>query len=157
MGATVTVPVEWVKFVSGLQLPPQANERLQHLMHENTEGRLTEIEREELEVLIELSEQLSLVRAQALQLLGHRPQGGLACSVVHTGFKTKEFIDEAHYLVDMEAGGRFHLSHRVFYRVAVCHHDGHHGLGREHSTTVAGTRKSSGYRAARDRSAVCDG
>ena len=74
MGATVAAPLEWVEFVSGLRLPPRADERLQRLMDENTEGRLTEIEHEELEVLVELSEQLSLVRAQALQLLGRRPQ-----------------------------------------------------------------------------------
>jgi hypothetical protein len=34
---------------------------------------LAEAERAELEMLAELSEQLSLVRAQALQLLGRKP------------------------------------------------------------------------------------
>lgn len=43
-------------------------------MDRNTEGFLTESERAELETLVELSEQLSLVRAQALQLLGRKPQ-----------------------------------------------------------------------------------
>ena len=74
MGATVSAPVEWIEFVSDLRLPPRANERLQQLMHRNTEGRLTESERAEMETLVELSEQLSLVRAQALQLLGRKPQ-----------------------------------------------------------------------------------
>lgn len=36
----------------------------------NNEGRLTQGEREELEALAELSEQLALVRAEALEVLG---------------------------------------------------------------------------------------
>ena len=74
MGATVAAPVEWIEFVSDLHLPPRANKRLQHLMDRNTEGLLTEAERAELETLVELSEQLSLARAQALHLLGRKPQ-----------------------------------------------------------------------------------
>jgi hypothetical protein len=74
MGATVSAPVEWIESVSDLRLPPRADERLQHLMDRNTEGLLTESERAELETLVEVSEQLSLVRAQALQLLGRKPQ-----------------------------------------------------------------------------------
>jgi hypothetical protein len=74
MGATVSAPVEWIEFVSDLRLPPRANERLQQLMDCNTEGHLTESERAELETLVELSEQLSLLRAQALRLLGRKPQ-----------------------------------------------------------------------------------
>jgi hypothetical protein len=74
METTVSAPVEWVKSVSGLRLPPKANERLQQLMDRNTEGLLTEIERAELETLVEFSETLSLVRARALQLLGRKPQ-----------------------------------------------------------------------------------
>jgi hypothetical protein len=74
MGATVSAPVEGIACVSDLRLPLRANERLQQLMNRNTEGFLTESERAELEMLVELSEQLSLVRAQALQLLGRKPQ-----------------------------------------------------------------------------------
>ena len=74
MGATVAAPVEWVEFVSELRLPPRANKRLQHLMDRNTEGLLTDTEHVELEAFVELSEQLSLLRAQALQLLGRTPQ-----------------------------------------------------------------------------------
>lgn len=74
MGATVAAPLEWVESVSDLRLPPRANERVQHLMDNNTEGLLTDAEHAELEALVELSEQLSLVRAQALQLLGRTPQ-----------------------------------------------------------------------------------
>jgi hypothetical protein len=71
--ATVSAPVEWIEFVSDLRLPPRANERLQQLMDRNTEGLLAEAECAELETLAEFSEQLSLVRAQALQLLGRKP------------------------------------------------------------------------------------
>lgn len=42
-------------------------------MDRNTEGLLQESEREELEALVELSERLSLVRAEALQILGKQP------------------------------------------------------------------------------------
>jgi hypothetical protein len=74
MGVTVAAPLEWVESVSDLRLPSRANERLQRLMDMNTEGLLSDAEREEFEALVELSEQLSLVRAQALQLLGRMPQ-----------------------------------------------------------------------------------
>jgi hypothetical protein len=73
MGTTVTAPLEWVEAVSGLRLPPQVNDRLQHLMDCNTEGLLTEAEHAELEMLVDLSEQLALVRATALHLLGRKP------------------------------------------------------------------------------------
>lgn len=73
MGATVAAPVEWVESVSDLRLPSRANERLQQLMDRNTEGLLTDAECAEFEALVELSEQLSLVRAQALYLLGRKP------------------------------------------------------------------------------------
>ena len=42
-------------------------------MDRNNEGVLQESEREELESLVELSEQLSLVRGAALQILGKQP------------------------------------------------------------------------------------
>jgi hypothetical protein len=73
MGTTVAAPLEWVEAVSGLRLPPKVNARLQHLMDRNTEGLLTEVERAELETLVELSGQLALVRATALHLLGRKP------------------------------------------------------------------------------------
>jgi hypothetical protein len=42
-------------------------------MDRNNEGVLQESEREELESLVELSEELSLVRGAALQILGKQP------------------------------------------------------------------------------------
>jgi hypothetical protein len=43
-------------------------------MDRNNEGLLQEPEKEELEALVELSERLSLVRGEALQILGKQPQ-----------------------------------------------------------------------------------
>jgi hypothetical protein len=42
-------------------------------MDRNNEGQLTETERADLESFVELSEQLALVRAKALHLLGRNP------------------------------------------------------------------------------------
>ena len=42
-------------------------------MDRNNEGVLQESESEELEALVELSEQLSLVRGERLQILGKQP------------------------------------------------------------------------------------
>ena len=74
MSSTVEAPLEWVETVGNLRLPPRADQRLQELMDRNTEGLLTEAERADLESLVELSERISLVRAQALQLLARTPQ-----------------------------------------------------------------------------------
>jgi hypothetical protein len=43
-------------------------------MDRNNEGLLHGSETAELEALVELSEQISLVRAEALQILGKQPQ-----------------------------------------------------------------------------------
>ena len=74
MNSVVSAPVDWIESVGKLRLPPKADERLQDLMDRNNEGVLTTSEREELEALAELSERLSLVRAEALQILGKRPE-----------------------------------------------------------------------------------
>lgn len=70
MDATVDAPLEWVESITMLRLPERADKRLQELMDRNTEGRLNEEERADLAALVELSEQLSLVRAEAFHLLG---------------------------------------------------------------------------------------
>lgn len=64
---------EWVEAVSRLKFPPRTDRRLAELMDRNTEGELTENERAELESLVEMSESLALVRAEALRLLGRKP------------------------------------------------------------------------------------
>jgi len=73
MSSTITAPVEWVKTVGQLRLPSKADQRLQELMDRNNEGQLTEAEQADLEALVEVSEHLSLVRAEALHLLGRKP------------------------------------------------------------------------------------
>jgi hypothetical protein len=73
MGIVVEAPIEWMEELVELRLPPKTDAHLQDLMDRNTEGRLTEKEREELEYLVELSEKLSLVRAGAFRLLGRSP------------------------------------------------------------------------------------
>ncbi len=72
MSSTVDAPLEWVETVGNLRLPPKADQRLQGLMDRNNEGLLTEAERVDLESLVELSELISQVRAEALHLLGRK-------------------------------------------------------------------------------------
>ena len=73
MSSTIAASVNWVEAVGNLHFPSKADRRLQELMDRNNEGLLEPSEREELEALVELSEQLSLVRGEALQILGKRP------------------------------------------------------------------------------------
>ena len=74
MNSTIAAPVDWIESVGNLRFPTKADHRLQALMDRNNEGLLPESEREELAVLVELSEQMSLVRGEALQILGRQPQ-----------------------------------------------------------------------------------
>ena len=74
MTSVVQAPLEMVEAVAALRIPSRSDRRLQTLMDRNTEGTLTPEEREELETLVELSETIALVRAQALHLLGRPPQ-----------------------------------------------------------------------------------
>ena len=73
MNAVIETPREVLEVVAALRLPPREDRRLQSLMDRNTEGTLTPEEREQLEALVEWSESLSLVRADALHLLGLNP------------------------------------------------------------------------------------
>lgn len=66
-------PHELADAVAALRLTPKADQRLQELMNRNTNGLLTDREREELETLAEMSENISLVRAKALLFLGRKP------------------------------------------------------------------------------------
>jgi hypothetical protein len=74
MATVVEAPLELVEAVASLRLPPRADRSLQRLMVRNTEGLLSPEEKEELETWVELSESLSLLRAQAPQLLGRQPE-----------------------------------------------------------------------------------
>jgi hypothetical protein len=71
MSAVVEAPREMIEAVATLRLPSRADQRLQVLMDRHTEGALTPEERQDREVLVEA---LSLVRAQALHLLGRTPE-----------------------------------------------------------------------------------
>jgi hypothetical protein len=73
MSAVVQAPRELVEAMASLRLPPKADRRLQELTDRNTDGRLTESERTELEALVELSETIAPVRARAMHLLGQKP------------------------------------------------------------------------------------
>jgi hypothetical protein len=73
MASVIEAPLEMVEAVAELRLPPKADQWLQTLMDRNNDGALTGAEREELEVLVELSERLALVRANALHVLGRKP------------------------------------------------------------------------------------
>lgn len=70
----ITAPRDWIESVSELKMPAMADRRMQELMDRNNDGTLTEQEYQYLEELVELSETLSLVRAEALHLLGRNPQ-----------------------------------------------------------------------------------
>lgn len=73
MSAVIQAPVDLMEAIASLRLPAKADEKLQQLMDRNNEGRLTRSEREELKTLVEWSEQLSLLRARALRVLGKKP------------------------------------------------------------------------------------
>lgn len=68
--STIETPVELVTSVADLRFPAKIDAHLQSLMDRNTEGALSNAEREELEALVELSETISLLRVQALRVLG---------------------------------------------------------------------------------------
>jgi hypothetical protein len=73
VNSTIAAPVDWVEAVGKLRFPSKTDHRVQKLMDRHNEWLLQEAEREELEALVELSEQLSLVRGGALQILGKQP------------------------------------------------------------------------------------
>ena len=73
MPATIPAPASWIESIGDIRLPEQTDRHLQSLMDRNTDGLLQPAEKEELAALAALSEELSLLRAQALQLLGRRP------------------------------------------------------------------------------------
>ena len=74
MSTVVEAPREMVEAVANLRLPSKTDQRLQRLMDRNTNGELTAEERNDLESLVELSETIAIVRAQALHVLGRTPR-----------------------------------------------------------------------------------
>ena len=74
MPAVIQAPVEMIEAIADLRFPSKTDQLLQSLMDRNTNGKLTRKEKEELEGLVELSQTIALVRAQALQVLGRKPR-----------------------------------------------------------------------------------
>jgi hypothetical protein len=73
MPATISVPATWIESIGEFRLPPQTDRHLQKLMDRNNEGLLQPAEKDELAALAALSEEISIVRAEAIHLLGRRP------------------------------------------------------------------------------------
>lgn len=73
MSAVISTPRDLVETVAKLHLPALADRRLQILMDRNNNGLLTSEEHDDLRALVEVSELLSLVRADALQVLRQQP------------------------------------------------------------------------------------
>jgi hypothetical protein len=74
MSMVVEAPVDLVEAVASLRIPSRMDRRLQDLMDRNTNGSLGAEGRAELEALAELSENIALLRARALKLLGRKPK-----------------------------------------------------------------------------------
>jgi len=72
MSTVVQAPLELMEEVAMLRIPPKSDVRLQDLMDRNNNGQLNKQEREELEALVEWSENLSLLRAKVLRCLGRK-------------------------------------------------------------------------------------
>ena len=90
------------------RLPARTDRRLTALIDRNTNGALGERERDELESLVALSESLSLVRANALVLLGRGVAGtGVAgTGVAGTGVAGVSEAGDLLELVRARAGDR---------------------------------------------------
>ena len=66
--------VSFVNDLTDMRFTPAMNARIHDLMDRNNEGTLSPSERQELESLVDWSEQISLVRAKALQFMGKKPE-----------------------------------------------------------------------------------
>jgi hypothetical protein len=72
--SVISAPIDLIESMSELKLPVRTDQKLQELMDRNNEGLLNEAELAELETLVEWSQELSLMRARALQVLGRKPK-----------------------------------------------------------------------------------
>ncbi len=64
---------EVLEKIAATKLPDDVDRRMQSLMDRNNEGLLTDQEKRELELLVEASESIGLLRAKAMHLLGRKP------------------------------------------------------------------------------------
>ncbi len=69
----IEAPLDLIESLADWRFPPQANALLRGLMDRNTDGGLSDAERDELEGLVALSETMAIFRARALSLLGREP------------------------------------------------------------------------------------
>jgi hypothetical protein len=74
MSTVSSAALHMVEAVAALRFPAVSDRRLQLLMDRNNDGALNPEERDELESLAESSETISLVRADALAVLGREPR-----------------------------------------------------------------------------------
>lgn len=75
MGDEFKMLRELAEEVAALRLPSPTDQRLQHLMDRNNDGMLSPSERQELESLAAMSETISILRANAIRVLGWKPAG----------------------------------------------------------------------------------
>ena len=68
---TIEAPLELVTSVADLRFPAKIDAHLQALMDRNTEGQLSDAEREEFEALVELSETISFIDNKSSSLQVH--------------------------------------------------------------------------------------
>ncbi len=73
MNPTLPTPRDLLESFAEIRLPAKTDARLQWLMDRNSAGQLESHERDELESLAELGEDLSLFRARTLVVLGRQP------------------------------------------------------------------------------------
>ena len=73
MIAEAETPVDLLNDVADLRLPPETESRMIDLMDRNTEGLLSQGERDELAALVNWGHRISLLRARALLILGRKP------------------------------------------------------------------------------------
>ena len=69
----IPTPKDYLETLANMKFSQESNARIHELMSRNTEGQLTPQERKELASLASSSEDMSLVRARALLLLGRKP------------------------------------------------------------------------------------
>jgi hypothetical protein len=69
----VPTPKDFLEYLAGMRFSTAADARIQDLMDRNNEGLLSAEEREVLAALASLSQDMSIVRSRALQLLGRKP------------------------------------------------------------------------------------
>jgi hypothetical protein len=68
----VPTPRELLEQMADLRFDPEDNERLQILMDRNNFGELTEAEQKELARYVALNQRMSIIRGQAMLVLGRK-------------------------------------------------------------------------------------